>query len=87
MKVATLSLLAKSAARPLDSVASRAAAFARSGQFDQAISVQRHAIDLAQQAGFAQLVKAMQQRLAIYQNHQPYDDPALPRHDSKAISE
>ncbi|MAX26494.1 MAG: hypothetical protein CMJ19_18530 [Phycisphaeraceae bacterium] len=72
------------APRYLDTLA---AAFARSGQFDQAISVQRHAIDLAQQAGFAQLVKAMQQRLAIYQNHQPYDDPALPRHDSKAISE
>ncbi len=72
------------APRYLDTLA---AASARAGQFDQAVSVQQHAIDLAQQAGFTQLVKAMQSRLAMYQARKPYDDPTLPKLPSGQLAE
>ncbi|MFG0248420.1 MAG: tetratricopeptide repeat protein [Phycisphaeraceae bacterium JB051] len=72
------------APRYLDTLA---AASARAGQFDQAVSVQQHAIDLAIQAGFTQLVKAMQSRLENYQARKPYDDPTLPKFSPDRLAE
>lgn len=77
-------LTSNRAPRYLDTLA---AASARAGQFEQAISVQQHAMGLAQQAGFTQLADAMKERLALYQSQKPYNDPTLAKRQHNTIAE
>lgn len=50
-----------------------AAAHAEAGQWEMALSVQRHAVQLAERAGLpAELIEQMRQRLALYESERPY---------------
>jgi tetratricopeptide (TPR) repeat protein len=52
-----------------------AAAYAAAGRFDGAVATARKALELSNQQGNAQAAAAIQQRLALYEKHEPYHSP------------
>lgn len=52
-----------------------AAAYAEDGKFDEAIRAAKVAIGLAREKGEIKQIDAMEQRLALYQQEQPYHSP------------
>jgi Tfp pilus assembly protein PilF len=60
-----------------------AAAYAATGQFDRAVATAKSAVDLASAAGQTARAAGISQRLAVYQQHRPYREPALPSGSSR----
>ncbi len=58
-----------------------AAALAETGQFDQAVAGATLAIQLAEQAGLAELAAQVREELTAYEAHQPFRD-TRPRHSA-----
>ena len=61
-------------------VGTLAAAYAEAGRFDEAIATAQKACELAARNGEANLLQKNQQLLELYQNHQPYHEPAVEVH-------
>ena len=59
---------------PLDTLA---AAYAETGDFDQAIKIMKDAVDKARALGDMKLVEKMNKRLTDYQEHRPYRDNTM----------
>jgi tetratricopeptide (TPR) repeat protein len=55
-----------------------AAAYAANGQFTQAISAARQAIDVAEKANQEDMAEKIRQRLKAYQQNKPYQEPVRP---------
>jgi tetratricopeptide (TPR) repeat protein len=66
----------KTASRMTAAVGTLAAAYARAGRFDDAISAAQKAITLAKQNGEAGLLQENQELLALYLKHEPYTEEA-----------
>jgi hypothetical protein len=49
-----------------------ATAYAEAGRFDEAVKTQQQAIDLSEAGGFHEEIPAMQERLKLYKNRQPW---------------
>ena len=49
-----------------------AMACAETGQFDEAVQIQQHAVKLIEANGPKEDIAAMQNRLELYQKHQPW---------------
>ncbi len=56
-----------------------AAAYAESGQFDQAVETTRKALELARAAGNQRLIEGLEGRLKLYEAGQPYRSPTEPQ--------